>query len=265
MNLLICSKNQRSSYLRSAIHSIFFAALICLLCGCATVYNPATQRKEFIFIDTAQEVGLGSDFSRQVEQELQVSDDARLKERVNSIGQKIAAVSHRRDLVYRFSVVNDKEINAFAVPGGYIYINTGLLKMVDDDELAGVIAHEVGHIAAKHSVKALQAAFGYQLFSSLLFRGEKYQSVLQTGNVVFNLVHLNYSRSDELFADKLGIQYASLAGFDPWGMIRFFEKLKAKQVKEGSSEGILLLRSHPYVDQRIEAAKKEIDLIGQRP
>lgn len=245
--------------------SIFIFCIMVLTCGCATVYNPATQREEFIFIDTAQEVSLGRNFSRQIEQELDVSENAILWQRVNAIGQKIAHVSHRQDLVYHFSVINDKEINAFAVPGGYIYVNTGLLQMADDDELASVIAHEVGHVAAKHSVKALQAALGYQLLTGLIFQGEKYQSALQTGNIVFNLMHLNYSRADELFADKLGIHYVSLAGFDPQGMIHFFQKLKLKQKKEGSSEGIFLLRSHPYVDQRIEAAKKEIDLLGQRP
>lgn len=245
--------------------TILLCCIILLMCGCATVYNPATQREEFIFIDTAQEVSLGRNFSRSIEQQLDVSKNMLLKQRVNAIGQKIARVSHRQDLEYHFNVINDKELNAFAIPGGYIYINTGLLEMADDDELASVIAHEVGHVAAKHSVKALQASLGYQLFTSLLFQGEKYQSAVQTGNIVFNLMHLNYSRADELFADKLGIRYASSAGFSPQGMIRFFQKLQLKQKKDGSSEGILLLRSHPYLDQRIDAAKKEIDLLGQRP
>lgn len=240
---------------------LFIACVLVVMCGCATVYNPATQREEFIFIDTAQEVSLGKNFSQQIERELDISKDDRLKQRVSAIGQKIARISHRHDLTFHFNVIDDKEINAFALPGGYIYFNSGLLEMADDDELASVIAHEVGHVSAKHSVKAMQAALGYNVVSSLLFRGEKYQSALQTSNALFNLIHLKYSREDELLADKLGIQYVRLAGFDVHGMIRFFKKLKAKQAQSNRSQGILLLRSHPYLDQRIEAAKKEIELI----
>lgn len=233
-------------------------------CGCATVYNPATQREEFIFISTTQEVNMGENFAKQIEQQLDVSNNISFLERVNFIGQKVAAVSDRQDIDYHFGVINDQEVNAFALPGGYIYVNTGLLKMVNDDELAGVIGHEIGHVAAKHSVKAMQAALGYNLFMGIVFGGEKYHSVVQTTDILFNIVHLKYSREDEMLADKLAIKYAFLSEFSPNGMLSFLKKLKEKSEKQGEFEGILILRSHPYLEQRIEGVKKEIDLLYEK-
>jgi len=246
--------------------SVIFVLLIVVLAGgCATIYNPATQRNEFIFISTPQEVSLGKNLAKQIEQELVISDNRTLQQKVQTIGGAVAKVSHRNDLAYHFRVVKDDEVNAFAMPGGYVYVNTGLLAIADDDELACVLAHEVAHIAAKHSVKAMQAAFGFNLVTSLIFRTEESQSLQEAGSLVFNLVHLKYSREDETLADKLGVRYARDAGFDPRGMIRFFQALKEKQERDGTPQGILFLRSHPYVEQRIEAVKKEIDLITQSP
>lgn len=242
---------------------VLFFSLIFIF-GCVTVYNPATQREEFIFIDTPAEVQLGRDFSRQIEAELKVSEDPSLLNRINTIGQRVALVSDRKDLVYHFNVIENKEINAFAIPGGYIYVNTGLLNMASDDELACIMGHEIGHVAARHSVKAMQAALGYNLFMSILFSKEKYRSISQTGDILFNVIHLKYSREDEMLADKLGVKYAVLSKFNPSGMLTFLKKLKAKVEKEGESEGLLILRSHPYLDQRIEAITKEIDLIKKQ-
>jgi len=229
--------------------------------GCVTVYNPATQKQEYIFIDTKSEVSLGQNFSKQIESEFKVSKDKDLLERVNRIGNNIAQFSDRKDLVYSFNVVEDKEINAFALPGGFIYVHSALLKITDDDELAGVIAHEIGHVEARHSVKAMQAALGYNLFRTILFSKEEYASAGQASDVLFNVMHLKYSRADELQADKLSIKYAYLAGYDPESMISFLNKLKQEEARKGGGEGILLLRSHPYINQRIAQAKEEINLL----
>ncbi|MCX5657535.1 MAG: M48 family metalloprotease, partial [Candidatus Omnitrophica bacterium] len=137
--------------------------------GCATIYNPATQKKELILIDTQAEVLLGRNMDVQVAQSFEVIKDAGPSERVNKIGRDIALVADRQDLKYIFKIVKDKEVNAFSTPGGFVYINTGLLDRVDDNELACVLAHEVGHIAARHIVKKLQTQIGYDILMSLAF------------------------------------------------------------------------------------------------
>jgi len=247
-------------------YNLFKYALVLLLfvffvSGCATVYNPVTERDEYIFIDTATEVNMGKNFAQQVENDLKLSSNPYEIERVASIGKMVAAVSDRLDLEYHFGVIEDEQLNAFALPGGYIYVNTGLLEIVDDNELACVLAHEVAHIAAKHGVKAMQAALGYDLFLGIVFAKSKYQNLRLFGSVLFDLVHMKYSREDETLADRVGIKYAHKAGYNPGGIITFFEKLKAQKDKTGGGEWLLFLRSHPTTEQRIADAKKEIELL----
>ena len=245
------------------LHKKILILFLCILFinGCATIYNPVTQKDEYIFIDTTQEISMGSNFAKQIESDLKLSSNPYEIERVNSIGQKVAAISHRQDLEYHFGVVDDEQLNAFALPGGYVYVNTGILDIVNDDELACVLAHEVGHVAAKHSVKAMQVALGYDLFTSIVFAKTKYQNIRLFGSILFDLIHLKYSREDESLADRLGIRYSYKAGYDPNGIITFFEKLKAQKDKEGGGEWLLFLRSHPTTVQRITEAKKEIELL----
>src|SRR3989338_7483157 len=109
------------------IISLFFVS------GCATVYNTATQKQEYQFVSTAQEVNIGRDMSRQIEARFGILNDPALNGRLNVVGQRLAAVSDRKDLVYYFKVVNDDTFNAFTIPGGYIYVNKGLLDKISSD------------------------------------------------------------------------------------------------------------------------------------
>ena len=237
---------------------IFLVSAAIFLSGCATIYNPATERKETYLINTKMEVSLGSDMDRQVQGKYKILDNPSMQARLNRIGDRLAKVSDRQDLTYSFKIIDDKDLNAFAVPGGYIYVHSKLMEMATDDELAGVVAHEIGHIAARHSVKKLQTALGYQIILGVALGLSGQQYMGQAMDIVFNLASLGYGRQDELLADKLGVRYTKRAGFDPRGMLTFFEKLK-KEEEGDPNYTPTFLRSHPPTDERIERIKKEIE------
>lgn len=241
---------------------ILFIIISLCLSGCATAYNPATEREEVVFITTPMEVTLGKNVAMKIAQESTFIKDPQILNRVTQIGEKIVSVCDRKDLKYHFQVIKDKEVNAFAAPGGYIYIHSGLLEKIDsDDELACVIGHEVGHVAARHIAKKLQAQLGYEILMNIALRNASAQQFEQAVSLTFNLISLGYSREDELLSDRLGAKYAYRAGYDPYSMITFLTKLK--NMDKGDL-GIVFLRSHPYASQRIELMKKEIPVIIEK-
>lgn len=139
-------------------------------------------------------------------------------------------------------------------------MNSGLMDIASDDELACVLAHEIGHVAARHSVKKLQAVLGYQLIAGIILGASGNQAMSQAIDVVFNVASMGYSRKDELLADRLAVKYAKKAGFNPYGMITFFEKLKQEAQKKGPDLNLAFLSSHPPIEERIKQAKNEIAL-----
>jgi predicted Zn-dependent protease len=252
-------KNNIRFAVRGARFTIAYL-LIIFLSGCATIYNPATGRDEAIFINTASEVAIGDSAASQIARKYKISEDKKSIERLAAIGKRVAAVSDRRDLEYKFYIIEDETLNAFTIPGGHVYIFRGLYDRLGDDELAAVMAHEIGHVAARHIVKKMQASLGYQMLSTIALiaytKGQDEKKSRQAGYfayagaTAFNLVQLGYSRQDEYEADELAVKYLKAAGFDPDGMRRALEVLMAEEKK-----GIpvpYILRSHPYIDQRIE-------------
>jgi len=242
------------------INFIFSILLIALVSGCVTIYNPATQQKETLLIDTQSEVALGRDMDREIQNKFKVLDNPQMQYRLNNIGSKVATVSDRQDLTYNFKIIKDKELNAFAVPGGFIYVNSALMNTANDDEFAGVLAHEIGHIAARHSVKKLQATLGYQLIMSIALGISGKQTMAKAMDIVFNLASLGYGRKDEFLADKLAVKYTKRAGFNPYGIITFFEKLKKEAERRGPNFDLVFLSSHPPIEERIKNVKNEIEL-----
>jgi MAF protein len=232
--------------------------LICMLVftflGCATEYNVATGRQDIIFYGTEKEIKLGQSVSKAIEAEYHLVDDYELQRKVNKIGQKIVAVCDRRDINYRFKVLDDQMINAVSLPGGYIYLFKGLIDIAEtDDEIACVIAHEVGHVVAKHSIKKLQATMGMNLLNLLLI-STRDADVIRGVNAAFMAVFLEYSQEDEFLADTLAVKYAGKAGFNPKGMITFLEKLKSqKKIRKFS-----YWRTHPYINERIARVRRQI-------
>lgn len=233
---------------------------IFLLSGCVTIYNPATQRNETLLIDTKSEVSIGRDMDKQIRKKLKILHDPQMQYRLEDIGSKVAAFSDRQDLGYHFKIIKDKELNAFAIPGGFIYVNSGLMDTATNDELAGVLAHEIGHIAARHSVKKLQASLGYQIIAGIALGMSGNQAMVNATDIVFGVASLGYSRKDEFLADSLSVKYAKRAGFNPYAIVTFFEKLNREAKNKGANFNLVFLSSHPPIAERIKNIEKEIAL-----
>ncbi len=228
--------------------------LMVFLYGCVTIYNPATQRREFYFIDENTEILLGKNLAFQILSSKRSVKDKNLNRYLQKIGERITKVCDRNSLQYHFYILDEEEINAFALPGGYVFINRGLIDEVGRDELAFCIGHEVAHICARHGLKRLQASLGVQLILSLALRTPEYIDIKKGLKVIYNIVSLGYSRQDEFLADSLGVKYAYKAGFNPQGAITLLEKLE----KKGGIHPFVFLSSHPPPQARIERIKEEI-------
>ncbi len=234
------------------------------LCGCVqTSYNLATQHQDYTITSTGKEVEMGRRIAKQVVKELALVDDDAMQQRVKTIGGRIVSVCDRKDLVYTFSVVKDKEVNAFSLPGGYVFINEGLIKKTaNDDELAGVIAHEIAHVAARHAVKRYETGWGLQL-AQLATLATQSPEVVRGVSVAGQAAQLAYARDEELEADQLAVKYLKAAGFDPKGMLTFLNKLhdldqdKSQYLPRGIVRPQYAL-THPFVPERVRAVKEAL-------
>lgn len=231
-----------------------------VLSGCATEYNLVTKQQEKIFYSTDREVSIGQRIARAVEKKYKLVEDPLVQKRVEDIGRAVAGVSDRREIKYHFKVIEDEEVNAFALPGGFIYINSGLVdKVSSDDELACVLGHEVGHVVARHSVKRLQAMMGYNFLRILAAHVPDAGKLAAGIDIAFMQIMLGYSREDELLADQLGARYAKRAGYNPKAMISFLEKLHEISRREPLRPKSYI-RTHPYVPDRIRVVKQELGI-----
>jgi len=237
--------------------------ILCLLTtaflsGCSTEYNLVTKQEEKYYYSTDKEVQMGRSIDQQVQKEYKFSNDPLQQKRLQDIGNKIAAVSDRKEIDYHFQVLEDDEVNAVSLPGGYVYVNSGLLdKVSNDDELACVLAHEVGHIVARHSIKKLQAMQSYSVLRLLVAVAPGTGDLGNAADTAFTQFLLGYSRGDELLADQLGARYARLAGYDPHGMITFLTKLQDINRRMPLQEKSYY-KTHPYVPDRIRVVKQEL-------
>lgn len=203
-------------------------------------------------------------------------DDKAIEDYVNAVAQRVAAHSDLH-VPLHVTVLNSKEINAFALPGGYLFVERGLLEAADDEsELAGVLGHEISHDVARHANKLMKRA----TIASIFYQGAEVAAVLLTGGIasiglyyalqygfyglglVLDLRLLGVSREYELQADQLGIQYTWNSGYDPSGFIRFFDKIATK---EGYVNGLSWFRTHPPFYQRMVDAQREILFLPKKP
>jgi len=229
------------------------------LSGCSTEYNVATQKQETFYYNTDKEVQIGKSLVREVEAQYKPVDDPLVEARVEEIGKKLALVCDRKEIDYYFKALQDDEVNAFSLPGGFVYVNKGLIdKVSNDDELAAVLAHEIAHIVARHSIKKLQAMMGYSLLRMLSIAvpsggGE----VAGAADAAFTEILLGYNRQDELLADQLATRYLKLAGFNPHAMVTFLEKLQEVN-RRTPLKPKTYFKTHPYVPDRIRVVKQEL-------
>ena len=210
-----------------------------------------------IFTD-AQEVQLGKQFSGEIEKEMKMYPDPIVIAYIDQLGQHLANHSQRRNITYHFKVVNTDVVNAFAVPGGYLYVNIGLIRAAENEsELAGVIGHEIGHVVGKHGVKQMTRQLGLAAVAQLAL-GENQSKLKQmVANLAANGVLMKYSRDAERAADIYAVQEMYDAGIDPEGMATFFEKLLKLQ-KSKPSKLQQLFSTHPPTTERIAAVRSQI-------
>lgn len=211
-------------------------------------------------VSRQDEIEMGRDFSRQINRELPLIDDPVIRRPVNEEGHRLARLSPRPDLPYEFYVVNTNVINAFAVPGGFIYMNRGLIEASDDmAEVSGVLAHEVGHVVARHSAEQIerQRNMGLGLaLGSVIFGAPSGLARLGV-NVGANLFFAKHSRADEAEADSIGVALMMDAGWDPCGMVDFFRTILAeRENKPGALAS--LFASHPLTENRIRNTQRMI-------
>jgi MAF protein len=234
-----------------------------LLWGCTTEFNVGTNKEDRMMYSTDKEVNIGDALSKEVERDYILINDPELNARLLKVGEKIAAVCDRREILYRFRIIEDKKdseiVNAVSLPGGYVYVFKKLLKVADtDDELAAVVGHEVGHIVARHAIKRLQAEWGYNILTVLTGAGTRSPDFTQGVQLAYLQLLMGYSREDELVADKLGARYSKRAGYNPDAMLSFLRKLNKIEKKE-EPRPLSYFRTHPNISQRIKATKEELN------
>ena len=230
--------------LRAAGARLLVLAWLVTLVGCAV--NPATGRREFTLVTADQELAIGRDGYAATLGQYGHYDDARLAAYVDSVGQRLAKVSELPGLEWHFTVLDDPTVNAFAMPGGYIYITRGILAHLQSEaQLAGVLGHEIGHVTARHSAKQITqqqiAGLGLGLAGAFSTTFRQYSGAAQQA---LGLLRLKYSRDDETQADALGIRYATAAGYDPREIPNTYAMLKRISEVAGSRLPIYM-STHP--------------------
>lgn len=224
------------------------------MAGCATYYNPVTEKTEYTIYTEQDEIDMGIAIDKKLQKENKmVETPDYIKEIVEKVGKK----SDRPNLNYTLRVIENKEINAFATPGGFIYLYTGLIEKIEsNDEIANIIGHEMGHICARDGINQLQKTLLYSIPASILLKN-KSAAIQKAVDAAFTITMLKYSREQELRADKLGVTYAYRAGYNPEGMISFFRKLQEIE-KASPSLKLTFLASHPDIEDRIKNVEKVI-------
>ena len=234
---------------------LWFALLMfALIPGCAT--NPVTGRRELTLVTSQQESQIGREGYGAVVSEYGLYGDSALQAYVDTVGWRLARVSHLPGLAWRFTVLDDPVVNAFAMPGGYIYVTRGILVHLNSEaQLAGVLGHEIGHVTARHSAQRLtqQQLAGLGLGIASIF-SEGFQRYSQAAQTALGLMFLKYGRDDETQADELGVQYATAAGYDSREIPATYALLK--RVGERSGQRLPgFLSTHPDPGQREERTR----------
>jgi predicted Zn-dependent protease len=226
--------------------------------GCAV--NPATGKRQLSLVGEGQEVEMGRSAAEQVRTSLGLYTDDALHSYLDGVGQRVAAASERPQLTWSFAVVDDAAVNAFALPGGFIYVTRGLLTHLNSEaELAAVLGHEIGHVAARHSVnqmsKAQLASIGLGL--GMILRPEL-QGLGQVGQAGLGLLLLKYGRDDENQADELGLRYMTKAGYPATGMPTVLHMLERVSESENAGRVPNWLSTHPSPENRVTRVNARI-------
>ena len=245
--------------------SLLGAALVLGACSA----NPATGKQSFTaFMSPEKEIQVGSEEHPKIVKSMGGEfGDRALAAYVRDLGLKLAKTSEKPDLPWTFTVLNDTQVNAFALPGGYVYVTRGLLALASDEaELAGVLSHEIGHVTARHTAQryssTMAANIGVQLLGVLSQAAGLGSTGGQLASIGANVALKSYSREQELESDMLGVRYMGHVGYDPEALVSFFDKLRAHQRIEAKLKGLdektaeqsNIFATHPRTADRIDQA-----------
>jgi predicted Zn-dependent protease len=229
------------------------AACLALAVACAT--NPVTGERQFALMSEAQEISLGQESDGQIKMEMGLYNDPELQRYIADIGLRMAKISERPNLPWSFAVVDQPAVNAFALPGGFIYMTRGILPFLDNEaELAGVLGHEIGHVTARHSVQQYSRGLAGQI--GLVGLGIFVPAARPFGDLAgtaLGLMFLKYGRNDELQSDQLGARYEAALGYDPAGVPAFLSTLGRLDEAAGDRKGVPnWLSTHPDPLSRVD-------------
>src|SRR5438105_15057045 len=219
------------------------------------------------FYSLEKEIALGKQLAQEIERQAKIIDDPIIAEYVNRVGQNLVRNSDAK-VPFTIKVLDSEEVNAFALPGGFFFVNSGLILKADNEaELAGVMAHEIAHVAARHGTR--QATRGtiinYASIPLIFMGGWTGYAIRQGAGLAIPLGFLTFSRGFEKEADLLGLQYMYKAGYDPTAFVDFFEKIQSKEKKKPGTMS-KIFSSHPMTDDRIKTSQKSIqDILKAKP
>ena len=236
-----------------------------LLAACSV--NPATGKRQLILIGEGREIRMGREADQQITASLGMYDDPALQAYITQLGNRLAARSERPGLPWSFKVVDDPIVNAFALPGGFIYITRGIMvHFTSEAQLASVVGHEIGHVTGRHSVEQLSRAQLAQvgLAAGTLFGPQELQGLLGVASAGLGLLFLKYGRDDERQADDLGLRYMDRAGYDPREMPGVFTMLGRVSAAAGGGGRVPeWLSTHPNPENREERIERGIAALGK--
>jgi predicted Zn-dependent protease len=234
------------------------AVIFCLVFFNQCAKNPVTGNRQLVLMSEAQEIELGKSADPQIIQQYGLYPDKELQAFITEQGKKMAAISHRPNIEYNFRIVDSDILNAFAVPGGYVYFTRGIMAHFNNEaEFAGVLGHEIGHIAARHSVAQQRNAILGQLgiIAGVIIAPDLAQFA-ETASQGVGLLLLKFGRDAERESDRLGVEYSTKIGYDATQMANFFQTLQRQSEASGSQELPSFLSTHPNPGDRYNTVSK---------
>ncbi len=268
-NLKAPARKASSRLPRDADHLVAALGRFLLVLCCGLLMAPAVAQAQLLGpLSEEEEVAVGRSAAEEIEKGLELLSDDLVTSFISDLGQAVAAQSGRSSLTYHFTVVNTSEINAFALPGGFIYVNRGLIEAADnEDELVGVLSHEIAHVVARHGAEQVQraayASLGLGVLGSILGNGAGAQFGKVAAEMATAGTFMRFTRDAEREADRLGAENVVAVGRDPRGMITFFEKLGA--LRDGQANVVeRFFASHPDPDERISNIEDLLIAQGRR-
>ncbi|KAA9327095.1 M48 family metalloprotease [Hymenobacter busanensis] len=231
--------------MRNYFRTGFSAAALLIAASCAT--NPVTGKREVMLVSEGQELAMGQQSDPAVTAQFGLYPDQKLQNFINEKGKQMGAVSHRPELAYNFRVVDSPIINAFAIPGGYVYFTRGIMAHFNNEaQFAGVLGHEIGHVTARHSARQqTNAIIGQVGLMGAMIASPRIAQFGEQAMQGMQLLFLKFGRDDESQSDELGVQYSSKIGYDASQMADFFQTLQREQEKSGAEAIPDFLSTHP--------------------